>query len=197
MTRVIAAAEPGAVEAVCEVLERGGLAVIPTDTVYGLAAHPMRREAVEKIFAVKGRSNDSPIPVLVASIQDAERLAVFTEQARRAAERNWPGPLTVVLRRAEAGRALHLGGDGETIGLRVPDHPFALAVLRAAGALAATSANPAGQNTPASVEEVRQSLGDAPGLYVDGGALAGAPSRVVSYLGEARELRARPHPSGG
>jgi tRNA threonylcarbamoyl adenosine modification protein (Sua5/YciO/YrdC/YwlC family) len=192
MTRVIAAAEPGAVEAVCEVLERGGLAVIPTDTVYGLAAHPLRREAVERIFVIKGRSNDLPIPVLVASMEDAERLAVFVAEARREAEDNWPGPLTVVLRRAEAARPLHLGGDGETIGLRVPDHPFTLAVLRAAGPLAVTSANLTGQNTPASVEEVRQALGEAAALYVDGGLLTGAPSRVVSYVDEPQELRSRP-----
>ena len=170
---------------------RGGLVVLPTDTVYGIGARPDDAAATSRVFAAKGRPRELTLPVLVCSVADAERIARFDRRARSLAERHWPGALTLVLERTDASRAWDLGGETATIGVRVPDHPVALAVLERSGPLAVTSANRSGEPTPGSCDELRSIFGDAVDVYLcQPEPPPGVASTVVDLTGDARVLRA-------
>lgn len=169
------------------VLEEGSVVVIPTDTVYGLVARLDRPQGIERIFEIKNRSRSKPLPILVGDIKTARTLADFTAYALETAMSSWPGPVTLVLDVLDD--LPDVGGDGTTVGLRIPDHPFALELLRQTGPLVGTSANPAGKPTGHTLAEVLAALGNGPDLYVDGGTLDAAPSKVISLIGEARTLR--------
>lgn len=162
-------------------LGRGGLVVLPTDTVYGLAARPDVPGATDMVFRAKHRHRGLTLPVLVASARDVDRVAVLNAGARKLADRFWPGPLTVVLRRTQRSLAWELGGrEGGTVGVRVPDHEVARALLAMTGPLAVTSANPSGEPTPQACDDVRAALGDAVAVYLCAGSSSGdTPSTVV------------------
>lgn len=168
-------------------LADGGVVVIPTDTVYGLVARIDRPQAIDRIFAIKQRPRSKPLPILVGDIKTARTFADFSIYALETAMSRWPGAVTLVLDVLDD--LPDVGGDGTTVGLRIPDHPFALNLLRQAGPLAGTSANPSGKPTGQTLAEVLAALGDGPDLYVDGGALDAEPSQVISLIGEARTLR--------
>ena len=168
----------GQVDEVVDVLERGGVVVLPTDTVYGLAALPTSAEAIERVFALKGRLADVPIAVLCASAAQALELAAPVPGVEAVANRFWPGPLTLVLPR-RAGVELHLGEPSHTIGLRVPDHPLVRAVAERTGPVATTSANRHGEPTFATARAAAGSLDGAPDLVVEGGRLEATASTVV------------------
>lgn len=127
---------------------RGELIVLPTDTVYGIGTRPDLPDATVRVFDAKGRGRDLELPVLVATVREAETVGVFDERAERLAAGCWPGGLTMVLARAETSRDWDLGGDGLTVGVRIPHHPLALAVLAATGPLAVSSANRSGEPPP-------------------------------------------------
>jgi len=164
-------------------LEEGRAVVIPTDTVYGLAAMPGIPGAVDELFRIKGRPDDRPIPVLGTSVRSLAGIAVFDQRARRVAERFWPGPLTIVLPRA-GGVTFSLGGEGarESVGVRVPACDVALDLLGLTGPLAVTSANKSGRSPAHTVDDARASLKDDVAVFVDGGRCAGVPSTVVSLV---------------
>ncbi|MBI3292402.1 MAG: threonylcarbamoyl-AMP synthase [Elusimicrobia bacterium] len=133
------------VQAAVECLRRGGVVVFPTDTVYGLAARAFDREAVRRIYQLKGRRWTKPLVYFVSS---AEQMSSFveplSEPVRRLIKRYWPGPLTLIFTASPAGRLLT--GGRTTLGVRVPNHPSALALLQALGEpLATTSANRSGE----------------------------------------------------
>ena len=170
-------------------LERGELVVIPTDTVYGLAAHLGHPDAIAAIFEAKGRPPEKPIPVLGASLAQLSGVASFDERARKLAARFWPGPLTLILPRAD-GFTTDLGGnETRTVGVRVPKEPRVLELLGMTGPLAVTSANRSGEAEATSLEEARTALGDSVAAYVDGGRCVGTPSTIVYLAGERRLLR--------
>jgi L-threonylcarbamoyladenylate synthase len=180
-------APPAAVAAAADTLRAGGVVVLPTDTVYGLAALPTVPGATDRVFALKGRAADVPLAVLCAGSAQALALADeagLTAEARRMAERLWPGPLTVVLRR-RAGLGYALGRPEDTVGLRCPAHALVQSVAREVGPVATTSANRHGQPTPTTAPAVAAALGlddasDGAGVLVlDGGPCAGTPSTVV------------------
>lgn len=173
-------------------LRSGDLVVLPTDTVYGIAARPDRAEATARLFTAKGRPRDLELPVLVPDVATARTVARFDARAERLAARFWPGALTIVVPRAAASEGWDLGGDPTTVGVRVPRHPLALAVLALAGPLAVTSANRSGEPTPADGDGVVAVFGEAVAVYLlDAEPLAGAASTVVDLAhGEARVLRA-------
>lgn len=178
-------------------LRAGRVVVLPTDTVYGVAALPEDAAAMAEVFERKGRAATTPIAVLCADVEQALALAApaAAARARPAAARHWPGPLTLVLPR-RAGLALHLGEPTTTIGLRVPAHPVVQALAALVGPLATTSANRHGEPTPASAAEAARSLGPGLGLVVDGGPLEGSSSTVVDATGEPwRVLREGPVPA--
>lgn len=185
--------EPGDLATAVAALREGAVVGIPTDTVYGLAADPFSREAVALLFALKGRPAIKPIPVLVASVEQAERVGVLTGAAREAAERHWPGALTLVVRRVP-GLPDWLGNPSrDSVGIRVPDHPAALALLAAAGPLSVTSANRSGG--PPAVDEAgaRAIFSTEVAAYLPGAGAGGGPSTVVDFTGRApRVLRAGP-----
>ena len=161
----------------------GGLVALPTETVYGLAARADSSEAVARIYRAKGRPDFNPLIVHVPSLAVAERLAVFDSRARQLAEAFWPGALTMVLPlRGDAGIAPAVTAGLPTIALRCPAHPVMQAVLAAAGvSLAAPSANRSGGVSPTSAAHVRESLGSAVDMVVDGGPAAqGIESTIVA-----------------
>lgn len=157
-----------------ELIRAGKLVAFPTETVYGLGANAFDGAAVARIFGVKGRPRLSPLIVHVDSIEMARALVLrWPEAADRLARRYWPGPLTLVLPKHPSIPDIVTAGLA-TVGLRVPSHGVALALIRAAGVpIAAPSANPFTELSPTTAEHVRQSLGDAVDLVLDGG-----PSRV-------------------
>jgi len=168
-----------AVEALVECLLGGGVVVLPTDTVYGLAALPGDAAAVERLFDLKGRSHDTPLAVLCADVRQAVAL-VDPEQAvevQHVGERWWPGPLTLVCPR-RPGIELHLGEPVTTIGLRVPDHPLVRAVAARVGPVATTSANRHGEPTAVTAEEALLELPTVD-LVVDEGPIEGRASTVI------------------
>jgi L-threonylcarbamoyladenylate synthase len=171
------------VDEIVAVLERGGVVVLPTDTVYGLAALPTSADAVERVFALKGRRADVPIAVLCASADQALDLAEPVPGAAEVAAALWPGPLTLVLPRRD-GLGLHLGEPTHTIGVRVPDHPLVRAVAERVGPIATTSANRHGEPTPPAAVAAAASLTAEPDLVVDGGRLEAAASTVVDATTE-------------
>src|SRR5262249_30994969 len=143
-------ATPEDVERAALAALRGELIVLPTDTVYGIGTRPDDEAATARLFEAKRRSRDLELPILVADAATAERVARFGDVARGLASQHWPGALTLVLERTEASAEWDLGGNPGTVGVRVPDHPTARAVLARTGPLAVTSANISGEPTPSS-----------------------------------------------
>lgn len=174
----------------------GELIVIPTDTVYGIGTRPDDPGATARLFEAKGRPRELELPVLVPGVAAAREIAAFDERAEALALRYWAGPLTIVLQRAERSRGWDLGGDRETVGIRMPHHPLALAVLARTGPLAVTSANRSGGPTPDTCDEVRKVFGGSVAIYLCDDAQTGArtvrrPSTVVDLArGRMRVLRA-------
>jgi L-threonylcarbamoyladenylate synthase len=166
-----------------EALDRGELVVLPTDTVYGVAARPDISGATSKLFEGKRRPRDLTLPVLNAELREAESVAAFDDRARLLATRFWPGGVTIVLPRTPAARIWELGEEVETVGVRIPAHDIALALLERTGPLAVTSANLSGEPTPPDCEGVRGALGDAVAVYLCAGECAGTPSTVVDLTG--------------
>ncbi len=153
-----------------EILRRGGLVAVPTETVYGLAGNALDEDAVRRIYEVKGRPEVKALSMMVPDAQAIERWCVCVPKAARAmAERFWPGPLTIVLRAADAVPEITRAG-GSTVGLRCPDHPLTLALLREADLpLAAPSANPSGAPSPKTAEDVLAYFDGAIDAVLDGG----------------------------
>lgn len=179
-----------------ELIRAGRPVAIPTETVYGLAADATSGEAVARIYAAKGRPSFNPLIVHVPDLAAAERLGRFSPEARRLAERHWPGPLTLVVPlREEVPIASLVTAGLPTIGLRVPAHPVMQAVLRAAGRpLAAPSANASGRISPTRAEHVLASLAGRIPLILDGGPTErGIESTIVAATGGPLRLL-RPGP---
>lgn len=175
-----------------ELLRAGELVAFPTETVYGLGADASNPLAIAKIFAAKGRPADHPLIVHLPDASHLERWAVdIPEAARKLAAAFWPGPLTLILKRHPAVPDAVTGGQ-ETVGLRVPNHPLALQLLREFdGGVAAPSANRFGRVSPTTAAHVREELGDAVAMILDGGPCAvGIESTILDLSGnEPRILR--------
>ncbi|MET9967411.1 L-threonylcarbamoyladenylate synthase [Streptomyces sp. NPDC006356] len=174
------------IEKAAGVLRAGGLVAFPTETVYGLGANAEDSTAVARVFQVKGRPPSHP---LIVHISGVEHLGDWVEDvpttARLLADRFWPGPLTLVLRRSRK-VPLEATGGLETVAVRVPDHPVALALLSAFGSgIAAPSANRFGSVSPTTADHVRAELGDAVDFVLDGGPCGvGVESTIVDVTGE-------------
>ncbi|MAT63284.1 MAG: L-threonylcarbamoyladenylate synthase [Actinomycetota bacterium] len=175
-----------AVSEASQALNEGKLVLLPTDTVYGIAAIPTNKGAVEEIFQRKNRLDDQACAVLVSDALQASELVVSSKEFELLSQRFWPGPLTVV-----AERSIHLGyflgGDENSIGVRCPDHRFMQSLTKVVGPLAVTSANRSGLQTPENAKEAAEELGDNL-LVIDGGACKGKPSTVVNLLSDKAEI---------
>ncbi len=170
------------ISACAEVLRKGGLLAVPTETVYGLAASGLDAAAVEKIYEVKGRPAVKPLSLMVPGPEAMDRYCTDVPEAARAlAEKFWPGPLTIVLKAKDIIPPIVRAG-GDTIGLRCPDHPLTLSVLKESGLpLAAPSANPSGQPSPKTAQEVLSYFDGRIDAILDGGPCGiGTESTIIS-----------------
>lgn len=175
------------IEKAATILHAGGLVAIPTETVYGLGADARNPEALRKIFTTKQRPIDHPLIVHIADMTQLSDWAVaISDSALLLAKAFWPGPLTLILKKAPGVLDL-VTGNQETIGIRIPNHPVAIALLKTFGrGVAAPSANRFGRISPTTADAVREELGNAVDLILDGGPCAvGVESTIVDVTGEA------------
>ena len=176
-----------------EILQQGGLVAFPTDTVYGLGALAFDGRAIQSIYFAKDRPVEKAIPVLIGEISDLEKIAEeVSASAHRLAQCFWPGPLTVLLPKKTA--LPEAVSANATVGVRMPDHPVARELLRAAGPMAVTSANISGRPSPSTAQEVLAQLNGRIELIIDGGqTYGGIPSTLVDPMGdEVKILRQGP-----
>jgi L-threonylcarbamoyladenylate synthase len=189
---------PGLLEVGGEVIARGGLVVLPTDTLYGVGCDPFNPSAVEVLFAAKQRGRDLPLPVLVHTWRQAIGLVEeVSEQAQALIAAWWPGPLTLVMREA-AGIGWDLGESRGTVAVRMPKQTFALALIQRTGPLAGSSANRSGEPSPREIPAILEQLGDHVGVFFDAGPAAEGPaSSIVDLSGRRpRLLREGAIPAG-
>lgn len=189
------AADPAGIAAAAAILRRGGLVAFPTETVYGLGADARAVDAVAGIYAAKGRPRFNPLIAHLTTLEAARAEARFSPEAERLAAAFWPGPLTLVLPRAPGGTVCDLACAGlGSVGLRVPSHPAAQALLRAVGRpVAAPSANPSGRLSPTRAADVLRELGAAVDLVLDGGACpVGVESTILGCPGDGTAVLLRP-----
>ncbi|MGA2490956.1 MAG: L-threonylcarbamoyladenylate synthase [Anaerolineales bacterium] len=192
-TDILSAQDPEALSRALVILRSGGLVAFPTDTVYGVGALAFDGVAVERIYVAKDRPLEKAIPVLIADLADLAKVTLdVPEAAARLAARFWPGPLTLVVRKRP--NLPVTVSAMPTVGVRVPDHPVARVLLRAAGPMAVTSANLSSQPSPSTAQEVYRQLCGRIALIIDGGETPGGiPSTVVDFTGiEPRMLREGP-----
>jgi L-threonylcarbamoyladenylate synthase len=166
-------------------LGRGELVVIPTDTVYGVAADAFDAAAVQRLLDAKGRGRQSPPPVLIPNVQTLDALAQTVPQpVRDLVEKFWPGALTVVLP-SQPSLAWDLGETNGTVALRVPSDTIALELLSETGPLAVSSANQTGMTAARTAQEAEAMLGDSVAVYLDGGIAGDSASTIVDATGLA------------
>lgn len=192
-TQVVSAKDSGALAAALAVLDAGGTLAFPTDTVYGLATRCEDPAVIEQLFEAKGREHSQAIAVLLGQAQDLTLVADQpSAQAMQLAQAFWPGPLTLVVPRHP--RLPDILAPLPTIGVRLPDHPVAIALMQRSGPLAVTSANRSGQANACSAAEVLAQLDGRIDLLLDGGETpGGVPSTVVDTTSdEVRVLRQGP-----
>jgi tRNA threonylcarbamoyl adenosine modification protein (Sua5/YciO/YrdC/YwlC family) len=170
-------------------LRRGDLVVLPTDTVYGIAADAFRPEAVARLLAAKGRGRDMPVPVLIGSPRTLDGLAGgMSAEGRALAEAFWPGALTLVVRH-EPSLAWDLGDTRGTVAVRMPLHPVAIELLRVAGPTAVSSANLSGRPPATTADEAIEQLEGSVTCFLDGGPTQDSePSSIVDVTGPVPRL---------
>jgi L-threonylcarbamoyladenylate synthase len=186
LSGAIVPATPATIQQAACLLREGRLVAFPTETVYGLGADAGNADAVRDIFVAKGRPADHPVIVHVARTQDLGRWArAIPAGARKLAAAFWPGPLTLILPRAE-GVLDQVTGGQDSVGVRVPAHPVAQALLAAfGGGIAAPSANRFGHVSPTTAAHVAADLGERPALVLDGGPCeVGIESTIVAFRGD-------------
>lgn len=159
-----------------QALAAGEAIIVPTDTVYGLAADPRSEAAMAQLFALKQRPEGVPVAVLVATIEQARELIQWSDEIEDLTRRHWPGALTIVGTVRDHSLC---AGTGDTLGVRLPDHGFMQACSSRFGPIAATSANRHGQPTITNPADLTESFGSDVSVVIDGGVLDGAASTVV------------------
>ena len=168
-----------AVEAASLAIQRGALVVLPTDTVYGLAADAFDKDSVQELLDAKGRGRDMPPPVLVSAATTLDALAVRVPTwARRLVEEFWPGALTLVCH-AHSSLQWDLGDTRGTVAVRMPDHPVALEILERTGPLAVSSANLTGRPAATEADQAEEMLGEDVEVVVDGGTSPGGEASTI------------------
>jgi L-threonylcarbamoyladenylate synthase len=169
-----------------EVVARGGLVVLPTDTLYGVGCDPFNPSAVDALFLAKKRGRDLPLPVLVHTWRQAVGLVEdIGDQAQALIAAWWPGPLTLVFKEA-AGIGWDLGDSRGTVAVRMPKHTFTLALIQRTGPLAVSSANRSGEPTPTTMPGIVDQLGDDVGVFFDAGPAPEGPASTIVDLSGPR-----------
>src|SRR6266498_4086691 len=178
-TEILLSSCSDAIPRALEILNMGGLVAFPTDTVYGVGTLAFDGKAVESIYAAKDRPVEKAIPVLIGDVNDLEKVGInIPDGAHKLATRFWPGPLTILVpKRVDLPESVSATS---TVGVRVPDHEVARALLRAVGPMAVTSANISGRQSPVTAQEVYEQLRGRIDLIIDGGKTPGGiPSTLV------------------
>ncbi len=180
--------QPQALARAANLVRSGKMIAFPTDTVYGVGASAFQKEAIERIYRIKDRSHQKAIPILLADLEGLRDITpLLSSSAERLAERFWPGALTLVLPLLPS--LPDNLSPSPTIGVRIPDHELARALIRETGPLAATSANLSGEPPALTADQVWENLGSRVQLILDGGkAPGGVSSTVVDCCGETPHL---------
>lgn len=189
-TIILPAENPASIQTAMELLQEGEIVAFPTDTVYGLGANAFYSPGIIKLFEAKGRDANKAIAVLIGDISQLELLTEeMNETSKMLAKKFWPGALTLVVPKKKDLPELLTAGN--SIGIRIPDHPIALALLRQFGPIATTSANLSGKSNPHDAKDVLKQLNKRIPLILDGGRCSGGiPSTVVDCTNdEVRILR--------
>jgi len=163
-----------------KIIQAGGTVIFPTETVYGLGANAFNSESVKKIFKQKNRPMNQPLAILISDISEAEALAEnISSKTLEIMKKHWPGPLTVVLKKKKNVSGI-ITGERNSVGLRMPDHPVILELIKESGVpIVATSANKHGNPPPKNAKEAEKELSDVD-LILDGGECQiGIPSTVI------------------
>jgi L-threonylcarbamoyladenylate synthase len=170
--------QPAALHRAMEVVKSGGVIVFPTDTVYGLGCSLFLPEGIARLYSIKGRDTSKAIAVLLSDLDQVELVAQdLDERALKLASCYWPGALTIVVKKHPS--IPEVLSYQPTVGIRIPNHPFARALIRAVGPMAVTSANLAGQPSGTTIPDIVTQLGDIVDLLIDGGRSAGGLSSTV------------------
>jgi len=179
---------------VCAALSQGGVAVVPTDTLYGLAAHALDEEAVERVYGIKQRAGDKPVIVLIRHADDLHPFGVVpSDKQFRIMNQVWPGPTTIVFPTMTPRQYAHIHRGVNRIGFRIPADEDLQEMIRHTGPLIAPSANPEDAPPATTVEKAREYFGDTVDLYIDHGELAGEASRVLDVTNDVvTTLRGEP-----
>jgi len=184
MADIIPASDPECAPYAAKLLRAGELVVLPTDTVYGLAAAASNEAAVRRLYAVKARQPDKPLPLLIANTVEASAVAEVPPLAQKLMSRFWPGGLTIVFRKQQGFRSAALAKQ-ETVALRVPDHDLVRDIIRLLGEpITGTSANRSGSRAPVSAAETAFQLGDMVAMVIDGGRAPGGVESTVVDVSE-------------
>ena len=163
------------------IITEGGIAVFPTDTVYGIGCNPFNRKAVEKVYAIKSRHKSKPFPILTFSLELAEKIAEFDTYSRQLAKKFWPGPLTILVKLRDKDLQQSLGLT-DKIGLRVPNHSCTLELLKRCQFLVGTSANKSGKDSFVDPNRCMESI-DGFDVFVDGGKInSDSESTIIEII---------------
>ncbi|WP_331002692.1 L-threonylcarbamoyladenylate synthase [Nitrososphaera sp.] len=170
------------------IVTSGGVVVFPTDTVYGIGCDPYSDPAVRRVFAIKGREEKKPLPVLVGSISDAESIVSLGPNGRALAERFWPGALTIVAPLKDRNISPGVTAGKSNLAVRMPANRYILSVLKTCKYLVGTSANASGKGAPRDAQSALQSLSGFDAILVDKGPLGGRESTVVDVSGPSLRI---------
>jgi L-threonylcarbamoyladenylate synthase len=184
-TRWLIAGQPGAIEQAADLLKQGQVVAFPTDTLYGIAADPFNQAAIEKLFAVKNRPQEKGIPILLADLQDLDKVAQeVPPTAQSLINQYWPGALTLVVPKHP--RLPSIISSNEGVAVRIPDHEISRAFIRAAGgAVAATSANLSGERPAQNAAEAFEAMNGLIAAVLDGGPVQhGQGSTVLDCMSD-------------
>jgi L-threonylcarbamoyladenylate synthase len=176
---------------VVRIIDDGGVIAFPTETVYALAADASNFAAVEKIYTIKRRFNDKPLPILVGDVYQAKRIAEFDERAQKLAFRLFPGPITLVLKsKIHSNLAKNVNQESGTVGIRMPNNLFAIKILQAVGRpLVGTSANISTQKSAITGEEVLRDFDNQIDLLIDNGKTdIGIPSTIIDLTNDKSKI---------
>lgn len=187
MVEIIRELNDNNIKKIVRIIDDGGIVSFPTETVYALVADATNFEAVEKIYQIKRRFNDKPLPVLVGDIYQAKRVAEFDERAKKLAFLFFPGPITLVLNsKSQTSLAKNINGNLGTVGIRMPNNVSAIQILKAVGRpLVGTSANISNQESAITGDEVFKTFEGQIELLLDTGSTdIGTPSTIVDLTGE-------------
>ena len=171
-----------------EILKKGGVGIMPTDTIYGLVASAFSSDSCERVKEIKGRNVGKGFIVLISSIDDLKKFEVIvSEKAKIFMQKFWPGKLSITLS-TENDKFLYLSADDGTIAFRFPDKKKLIEILKQTGPLIAPSANPQGLSPAKNIDEVKKYFGENVDFYIDEGELVSAPSTLVKIDGDKIEV---------